>query len=440
MPRLLLVNPWIFDFAAYDFWLKPIGLLALASALKDADFKIDFLDLTDAALISDGQIKSRLKRMPDGRGNFFSQEIEKPPQLKSIPRRYKRYGMPPESAEKLLSNMPEPDAILLGTTMTYWSRGYIDTVRFLRGIFGDTPVIAGGLYVNICPEHAQENLDADFYCLGDYEKVLPGILQKALGIEPFFKSPEELKLALDLYSHLDYGVILTGRGCPFRCSYCVSWRFHPQLKRKPLELAVDEIKWQAKELGLKNIAFYDDALIMDAEHHLIPILEALVKDGLPLNFHAPNGIHIKPMSKELAGLMRRSGFETIRFGLETADPNLQKKLGCKAELDDLDRALSHLESAGYRRSGIGVYLLAGLPGQSAEQIERDIREVKKLGARPYLSEYSPIPGTDLWAESLAASRYPIDQDPLFQNCTLLPCCHPSLTPQRFSQLKALCRE
>ncbi|MFQ5628541.1 MAG: hypothetical protein ACE5I1_07255 [bacterium] len=30
-PTFLLVNPWITDFAAYDFWSKPLGLLYIAS-------------------------------------------------------------------------------------------------------------------------------------------------------------------------------------------------------------------------------------------------------------------------------------------------------------------------------------------------------------------------------------------------------------------------
>jgi len=440
MPRILLVNPWILDFAACDYWLKPIGLLALASALKEAGFEIDFVDLIDNSLISDPEIKTRLKRRPDGRAKFFAEEIPKPDALKKIPRRYKRYGIPLGQAREILKKIKRPDAVLLSTTMTYWSQAYIATARFLRELFKDAPIIAGGLYATICKEHAQKNLEADFICHGAYEQNLPRILEKIFGSAPLLKSPEQVRLSLELYSHLDYGVVLTGRGCLFRCKYCVGWELNPVLQRKPVEFVVDEIIWQAKELALKNIAFYDDALLIDPENHIMPILEKIIAAGLSLRFRTPNGIHLKFMSKKLAKLMRASGFETIRFGLETADERRQKDLGCKASLDDLDIALGHLENAGYRRAEIGVYLLAGLPNQSAEEIEADIRAVKKLGARPYLSEYSPIPGTGLWEESVKVARFPIADDPLFQNCTLMSCAHESLTFQKFHQLKALCRE
>jgi len=439
MPRILLVNPWILDFAACDYWLKPIGLLALASALKEAGLEIDFVDLIDNSLISDPQVKTRLKRRPDGRAKFFAEEIKKPDALKKIPRRYKRYGLPPGQAREILKKFQKPDAIMLSTTMTYWSQAYIETARFLRELFKDAPIVAGGLYATICNEHARKNLDADYICSGAYEQNLPPILKKIFGSAPALKSPEQVRLDLGLYSHLDYGVVLTGRGCPFRCKYCVGWKLNPVLIRKPVEFVVEEIIRQAKMPGLKNIAFYDDALLIDPENHIMPILEKIIAAGLTLRFRTPNGIHLRFMSKELAKLMRASGFETIRFGLETADERRQKDLGCKAGLGELDVALGHLENAGYRRSEIGVYLLAGLPNQSAEEIEADVRAVQKLGARPYLSEYSPIPGTGLWEESIKAARFPVADEPLFQNCTLMSCAHESLTFQKFHQLKALCR-
>ena len=45
-PRILLVNPPIYDFAAYDFWLKPYGLLSAAGCLRGrAEFSLfDYLD------------------------------------------------------------------------------------------------------------------------------------------------------------------------------------------------------------------------------------------------------------------------------------------------------------------------------------------------------------------------------------------------------------
>lgn len=436
--RVLLVNPWIYDFSAYDFWLKPIGLLFLANSLLRQGFEVRFLDLVDNSFLP-VEIKAHLKKRADGRGKFYAEEVSKPAPLKSIPRKFKRYGVPPKIAEQIIQQIPAPSAIFLGTTMTYWSYGYIETARFLREKFRETPIIAGGLYVTICAEHSRNNLGADFYCGGDYEQSLKRILKELFGFDEELEAPERVRLGLELYPKLEYGVILTGRGCPYHCKYCLSPKLHPELKRKPVEMVIDEIIWQGKELGLQNISFYDDALLLKPEEHIMKILEGVIQEKIKVKFHTPNGLHLKPMSQELANLMKRAGFETIRFGLETLDPARQKELGAKAGIEDLARALTYLENAGYERRQIGVYLLAGLPGQSAVEIEKDIQEVKKLGARAYLSEYSPIPDTALWEKSLKSARYPIEE-PLFQNCSLLPCAHSSLTAQKLTELKALCRE
>ena len=44
VPHILLVNPWIHDFAAYDFWAKPMGLLTLAALLRSHDFYVSYID------------------------------------------------------------------------------------------------------------------------------------------------------------------------------------------------------------------------------------------------------------------------------------------------------------------------------------------------------------------------------------------------------------
>jgi len=44
---ILLVNPWIHDFAAYDFWMKPLGLLYVGAILRAAGYEVGLLDCLD---------------------------------------------------------------------------------------------------------------------------------------------------------------------------------------------------------------------------------------------------------------------------------------------------------------------------------------------------------------------------------------------------------
>jgi len=94
--NILLINPWIYDFAAYDFWLKPLGLLYLGSLLRRNNHHIQFIDCLDPyhpAMQSIGRIP---QRHAYGDGKFFRQVIEKPEKLKMMPRNYCRYGITPD--------------------------------------------------------------------------------------------------------------------------------------------------------------------------------------------------------------------------------------------------------------------------------------------------------------------------------------------------------
>ena len=45
--RLLLINPWIYDFAAFNLWVEPIGLLSIGSIFRQHGYQLDFIDCLD---------------------------------------------------------------------------------------------------------------------------------------------------------------------------------------------------------------------------------------------------------------------------------------------------------------------------------------------------------------------------------------------------------
>ncbi len=88
---------------------------------------------------------------------------------------------------------------------------------------------------------------------------------------------------------------------------------------------------------------------------------------------------------------------------------------------EFQRAVDHLKRAGYGGEDLGVYLMAGLPGQRVEEVEESIAYVREAGTKPIVVEYSPIPGTPLFAKAKKVSPLDIEGEPLFQNSSLLPC-------------------
>lgn len=444
-PHALLINPWIYDFSAYNLWYRPLGLLSIASLLRINGVDVSFIDCLEeeAGAIYAGHLTPG-KMKPDGDGTYLRERIEKPSPLRMIPRNYHRFGLSPARVREKLGSLARPDVILLTTMLTYWYPGLFEMIALVREIFPGTPVVIGGNYVTLCPEHAKKS-GADVILPGEGERTLPALLKELLKIDmQNLPDPENL----DSYPHPAFDLldrpaslpIMTSRGCPFRCSYCASHLLHPAFRRRDPILVADEIALWHHRFGTRNFSFYDDALLVDAHNMAIPLLEEIIRRELPLQFHCPNGLHLREITPEISRLMRKAGFKTIRFGFETSDLARQKQTGGKVNNAELAEAVKNLKNAGFPVGEMGIYILCGLPGQTQEEVAESIRHVQSLGARPVLAEYSPIPGTGLWEDAVASSCYPIAEEPLFHNNTLLPCRNESLTIDSYRRLKLLTRK
>jgi hypothetical protein len=257
--NLLLINPWVYDFAAYDLWAKPLGLLYLAALLKKNGWIITHIDCLDVhhPVLKNLCLKEP-KRRPDHRGHLYREEVIKPSPLQEIPRRFYRFGLPPEAFRKALHTFSAPQAVLITSGMTYWYQGVHDAIGVVKETFPQVPVILGGVYATLCAEHAEANSGADFICQGQGEPQILGLLEKLTGVSPIFSpDPNDLDSlpspAFDLYPHLDYCCCLASRGCPFQCTYCASALLNPRfIKRDPTRVA-EEISQCVVEHGVEDI-------------------------------------------------------------------------------------------------------------------------------------------------------------------------------------------
>ena len=127
---VLLINPWIYDFAAYDLWSKPLGLLYIAGYLKSIGLDVNVIDCMDKN--NPEMLKDLFKTKPVARkygtGKYFREEIEKPLPLKNFPRTYSRYGIRPDIFVKQLKKIKRPSAILVTSLMTYWYPGVVEAI------------------------------------------------------------------------------------------------------------------------------------------------------------------------------------------------------------------------------------------------------------------------------------------------------------------------
>ncbi|SFN06140.1 B12-binding domain-containing radical SAM protein [Thermodesulforhabdus norvegica] len=433
-PLVVLVNPWVTDFALYDLWSKPLGLLFLASLLRESGIDVAFIDCLerlkpDVVNSYDGFVPS--KEGFYGTGKFPKKVIETPEAYGDFPRRYFRYGIPDEIFLKRASQIPRvPDLIWVSCVMTYWYPGVRMTVEKLRELWPGVPVWLGGIYARLCPDHASANSGADFVFCSSPEDI-PDFLEAKFDIA--LKNRELWKAfsgypppAWDLLPASPYRVLLVGVGCPYRCTYCASSNLYPVHSVRPPEVVLNEI-YDGLEQGIGDFAFYDDALLMTSWESLKEVLRRVIDEGIKVRFHTPNALHVRALISDRDGrdgvvrLLRDAGFTTIRLGFETSRFRHQRDWGGKTYSDEFKVAVKRLFDHGWTTGEIGAYILCGVPGQTPDEVKASIDFVGELGVLPFISEYSPVPGTPMWQVACETSSFNIREEPLYHNNSFFAC-------------------
>ena len=424
--NILLINPWIYDFAAYDFWNKPLGLLKIGSVLRLAGYRTSLIDCMDRQhpVFEHVDAKWKIRTKKNGTGKYFRQEIEKPSILKDIPRKYCRYGIPLDCFKELLDKTPFPDAILITSCMTYWYPGVRDAVNILRERFSNVPIFLGGIYATLIQDHARQNIAVDYLISGEGEKTILKILDSLFSTQLYEKCEKVFDNlpypAFDLYPDLQSIAIETSRGCPYQCSFCASKLLVPEYRRRSPHSVLKELEYWYKKHHVKHYVFYDDALLHKSDEYFKPVLKGIIHNNWKIKMHTPNGLHIRYIDAEMASFMYEAGVQTIRLSFESSDEHRQKKMSFKVSNNNLKQALSNLKNAGFTSNQIGVYVLFGLPDQKVNEVKDSVQFVLDSGGKVKLASFSPIPHTVDWHKAIDYGYLHIKEDPLLTNTTIYP--------------------
>ncbi|MCL2219598.1 MAG: B12-binding domain-containing radical SAM protein [Chitinispirillia bacterium] len=207
------------------------------------------------------------------------------------------------------------------------------------------------------------------------------VYHKHLDITPYF------------YGHSRHPivVIVTGRGCPFKCTYCVlpqTMQGHRYRKRS-IESIVQEFLFIRDNFpGVKEIMIEDDTLTADKKR-CRELAEALIATGgnsVPWSANSRADVDIETMR-----LMRKAGCRLLCVGFESGEQaildNIQKAI-------TLDKVTAFTRDA--KRAGIMVHgcFMVGNRGETKETLEKTLRFAKEL--TPDTAQFYPImvyPGT-----------------------------------------------
>lgn len=223
--------------------------------------------------------------------------------------------------------------------------------------------------------------------------------------------------------------LITTRGCPHDCSFCVSARFSGQRWRgRSVEAVMEEIELLYHKYNFRALAFLDDSFTLQPQR-VMEVCEGILRRGYDLRWWCFGRSDQILASPEMVKLMGRSGCSSVFMGIESAHEEILNAYGKKIKTNGSAEAVRVLKREGI--DTIASFMLGNL-GENRSLAEDTIAFAKSLNpGSAQFTLLTPFPGTRLW-ETL--------QDHIFDhNWDHYDCLHPvikleHLSPEELAQL------
>ncbi len=329
-----------------------------------------------------------------------------------------------------------PDLIGFSSLTLQWPL----VVRFTQWLREEVevPILHGGCHVTMTPDTALATPGVDLICVGEGEEALLELVQRLERGEPYPDIPNlwlrlpdgrvrknplrPLLQDLDTLPFMDRDIcrsrdlvkadvwegsmVMAGRGCPFRCTYCINnalHRLYQGLGRYPRmrspEKVVEECVRLRDEYGMRRLKLYDDTFTYD--QRWLKAFCDLYAERVALPFLV--NVRADTVRSEQLAWLKRAGCSLIILGVESGSERLRREILGRRMTDrqllDACRAADDL--------GIRTWTnnMIGLPTETPEEAEETLELNRKL--RPnqvQMTVFYPFPGTEL-REYCAAHGY-----------------------------------
>lgn len=302
--------------------------------------------------------------------------------------------------------------------------GYEDFFKILackiRKISKNILIVAGGPHITFFPQFVNKET-FDFGIMGEADNIFP----KALSCHAKLEKLPNIILDGKLSSHVDYLVedldslpmpdrdlyllkyrllasipnkhFITGRGCPYKCSFCFNITLKNIYKKKgrfvrrmsPFRV-IDEISYIKSRYPLRMIRFDDDVFAMD-ENWLSEFCH-LYRNKIGLPFSCL--IRANNFNEDMAKMLKDSKCSFVHFGIESGNDYLRKTILNKdIERKDIITTAEILNKYSIR---FGTFNMLNVPGEDIEKALETIEINRQIRTPfPWCSIIQPYPGTKL---------------------------------------------
>ena len=313
-------------------------------------------------------------------------------------------------------NVPSSDAI----GMTTYSSAYQETLKggyytyaykesekiaqFIKEIDPKIPIVIGGPHCTVQPIKCLDEISsADISVEGDGEHIISDLVNALQGdknlsdvsgihykkdnqiksgkpariIENLDDIPFPARHLIDKYDLTKnsrkhnfkprFTSMITGRGCPFNCSFCTRNALGYRIFRKR---SVENVVSEIKEIDEKydSVMIVDDTFLADVER-ADKILDRIIEIKPNLDIYV-QGARVDTAKPELYDKMRKAGVKHLYYGLESANKDVLEFYNKQATVEQIKNAVNLGHEKGF--FSVGTFIL-GAPIETKAHIERTIK-------------------------------------------------------------------
>ncbi len=411
--KVLLINPPQTFYPGSDLPAGnlPLGLMYIAAVLEKSAYKTEILE----AFMTDDPFRKE--------GNTII------------------VGMPSDRIKQQIQEC-KPDIVGIAGPFTCQIEHALKISSLAKDVDSSILTVVGGPHVTVMPKEfldVAKNVDIAVMGEGEYSmleiaKHFEGKkqLQDILGIayrqngEVIVNSPRPFITDLDelpypAYDHVNMEQYLspkkigyrsfrnraismiTSRGCPYNCCFCsVHLHMGREFRAHSANYVLNHIQYITEKFKVKNIFFEDDNLTFDLAR-FEAICDGIIEKKIKIGWETPNGVRADCLDLNLLQKMKKSGCQSVFFGVESGDQQILSNVICKSL--DLNRVLEVAKIA--REIGLktGGFYIIGFPGEKKENMQRTVDFALKLkrdfDVGMHLFFATPSYGTRLYDECKA---------------------------------------
>lgn len=200
--------------------------------------------------------------------------------------------------------------------------------------------------------------------------------------------------------------VAASRGCPFRCTYCALENQGKIYRKRSVTNVCDEIEYDVKRFGVKQIGFMDPIFPMGRKH-AISFSQEMIKRGLHEKVVWLSELRTDVVDRESLEWMHKSGCRRLVFGIESGDDTLLSAVGKSNDVATSAETIKHCREVGI--TTVGLFML-GMPGETPELTKKTIEYACSLGLDfAKFAVTVPFPGSEMFHQ-LVKDGAPIRRD------------------------------